>query len=44
MDIKNPTLKITYEDSPQPQISQETLTQLENVDTQIETANRHVRE
>ena len=38
VDIKNPTLKITYEDSPQPQISQETLTQLENVDTQIETA------
>ena len=38
VDIKNPTLKITYEDSPQPQISQETLTQLENVDSQIETA------
>ena len=38
VDIKNPTLKITYEDSPQPQISQETLTQLENVDTQIENA------
>ena len=38
VDIKTPTLKITYEDSPQPQISQETLTQLENVDTQIETA------
>ena len=38
VDIKNPTLKIKYEDSPQPQISQETLTQLENVDTQIETA------
>ena len=38
VDIKNPTLKITYEDSPTPQISQETLTQLENVDTQIENA------
>ena len=38
VDIKNPTLNITYEENPQPQISQETLTQLENVDTQIEDA------
>ena len=38
VDIKNPTLNITYEDNPQPQISQDTLTQLENVDTQIEDA------
>ena len=38
VDIKNPTLNITYEDNPQPQISQDTITQLENVDTQIEDA------
>jgi len=38
VDIKNPTLNITYEENPQPQISQDTLTQLENVDTQIEDA------
>ena len=38
VDIKNPTLNITYEQNPIPQISQETLTQLENVDTQIEDA------
>ena len=38
VDIKNPTLNITYEQNPMPQISQETLTQLENVDTQIEDA------
>ena len=38
VDIKNPTLNITYEENPQPQISQETLTQLENVDSQIEDA------
>ena len=38
VDIKNPTLNISYEENPQPQISQETLTQLENVDTQIEDA------
>lgn len=38
VDIKNPTLNITYENNPQPQISQDTLTQLENVDTQIEDA------
>ena len=38
VDIKNPTLNITYEDNPQPQISQDTLTQLENVDTQIDNA------
>jgi len=38
VDIKNPTLNITYEENPQPQISQDTLTQLENVDTQIENA------
>ena len=38
VDIKNPTLNLTYEQNPTPQISQETLTQLENVDTQIEDA------
>ena len=38
VDIKNPTLNISYEENPQPQISQDTLTQLENVDTQIEDA------
>lgn len=38
VDIKNPTLNITYEENPQPQISQDTLTELENVDTQIEDA------
>ena len=38
VDIKNPTLNITYEENPTPQISQETLTELENVDTQIEDA------
>lgn len=38
VDIKNPTLTIDYEENPVPQISQDTLTQLENVDTQIEDA------
>ena len=38
VDIKNPTLNISYEQNPTPQISQDTLTQLENVDTQIEDA------
>ena len=38
VDIKNPTLDISYEENPQPQISQDTLTQLENVDTQIDNA------
>ena len=38
VDIKNPTLTIDYEENPVSQISQETLTQLENVDTQIEDA------
>ena len=38
VDIKNPTLDISYEENPQPQISQDTITQLENVDTQIEDA------
>jgi hypothetical protein len=38
VDIKNPTLNISYEENPVPQISQDTLTQLENVDTQIEDA------
>ena len=38
VDIKNPTLTIDYEENPVPQISQDTLTQLENVDTQIDNA------
>ena len=38
VDIKNPTLDISYEENPQPQISQDTITQLENVDTQIDNA------
>ena len=37
VDIKNPTLKVTYEQNPVV-VSQDTLTQLENVDTQIEDA------